>query len=711
MIKFKTKAILILIFLMIISVITGLSAMTGIAFADSNSGDFKNGHGTSESPYEISSVEEFNNVRYHLDAHFKQTENLDFSDREFAPIGSVTFPFTGHYDGGKYQISNINIKQDSNNVGLFSYIDNGAVVENLKVINAEIEGEYNVGAIAGTNRGTVIGCVSTSDVSGYGSVGGVVGLNAVGGEVKECGNLGNVFSTKAGLYVGGLVGVNNSLIQDCYNHGNINSDKNTAVTYSGGIVGLNDGESYNAEIERCYNIGDVTGKARGQVAGDNLSGKISDCKWLASELDKASSFDSGNISNVVVLDQSEFESVSSFDGWDFNNTWIYIKNTSEYPLLNREYVQVESVSFGQNKIEIQPGNSVEIKAFVKPMHATENLPNLTLNSNISGVTLTDNVLSISKSVKPGTVITLTAKAESKTANLTVHVIKIPVDGVKIINLDDKNEISRLHGLHFKGEVYPSDASEKDVEYKVDSSFAEITADGFLIMKENTPIGISIKVSAVSVDNPMKSDSIIVKVVKEPVTSVYFNSDDNFKVTGSLKLSVNVQPEQATYKDVTYKIVASTATGANLTNNVLTARGLGTITVIAEADGVKSEEFTVQVVKEPVIGIVWNIPENLTCGDMLVLNATAVPDNATFSEIHYSIVGDNKARATIVDGVLYAETAGTITIQAVADEYFSRKEITVDKIPVNEIGLDFAVSFKHTESLRTINAKSFLWRCL
>lgn len=76
MIKSKGKAILVLIFLMIISVVAGFSAMTGIAFADSNSSDFKNGHGTAESPYEITSVEEFNNVRYHLDAHFKQMDNL-----------------------------------------------------------------------------------------------------------------------------------------------------------------------------------------------------------------------------------------------------------------------------------------------------------------------------------------------------------------------------------------------------------------------------------------------------------------------------------------------------------------------------------------------------------------------------------------------------------------------------------------------------------
>lgn len=677
-----------------------LSAMTGIAFADSDSSDFKTGHGTAESPYEITSVEEFNNVRYHLGAHFKQKDNLDLSGSEFSPIGSVTFPFTGYYDGGQYQISNVHIKQNSNNVGLFAFVDNGGVVENLKIVNAEIKGEYNVGSIAGTNRGLVIGCVSAADVLGNGAVGGIVGLNAVGGKVKECGNTGNVYSNKTeGMYVGGIVGVNNSLVQNCYNHGRINSEDNTSITYSGGIVGLNDGGSYKAEIDHCYNIGNIFGNARGQVAGDNIKGKINDCKWQASELNKAASFDSGNISNAVVLDRKGFGSASSFNGWDFNDIWKYIKSKSEYPLLNREYVEVESVSFEESKIAIRQGDSLELKAVVKPIHATENKAKLKLNSNIPGVILnSNNVLSVAKTVKPDTVINITATAENKSAKLTVTVAKIQVDSIKLINLDGKNEISSLHGLHFKGEISPNDATYKGVKYEVDSSFAEITADGFLTIKENAPIGTKITVSAVSVDNPIKSHSITVTVVKEPVTSVEINSQNSFKVTGSLRLSAKVLPVQASVKDITYKIVSSTADGASLIDNVLTARGLGTITVVAEADGVKSEEFTVQVLKEPVTGIIWNTKDRVTCGDILVLNATAIPANATFGEIQYKIVGDNTAHATIVDGVLHATTAGTVTVRAIADDFVSDKEIIIDKVPVESIELNFADSFKHTESL-------------
>lgn len=705
MIKSKSKAILVLIFLMMISVIVGLSTMTGIAFADSGSGDFESGYGTKENPYKITSVEEFNNIRNHPKAYFEQTDNLDFANSEFAPIGSATFPFAGYYNGGKYQISNIRIKQNTNNVGLFASVTSDGVIENLKVVNAEIEGEYNVGAIVGTNRGKVIGCISTANVSGSGSVGGIVGLNAVGGQVIECGNLGIVSSIKIdGMYVGGIAGINNALIQDCYNHGNINSDQNAEVIYSGGIVGLNDGTSHIAEINHCYTIGKITGKARGQIAGDNLNGKISDCKWQASELNKATSFYKGGLSNVVVLDKNGFNSKSSFSGWNFDNIWMYIDSKSDYPLLNREYVQVESVSFKKNIIEIQPGNTVKLKPIVMPKHSTVNEVKLELKNSTAGVKLsTEHELSIAKSVEPGTVVRIKATIEEKSTELTVKVVKIPVESVKLTNIDGKNEISQLHGLHFKGEAYPVDASYKTIEYKVDSSFAEITADGFLTLKENAPTNTKITVSAISVDNPMKSDSITVTVVKEAVTSVTINSENNFKVTSSLKLSATVLPDKATYKDVSYKIISSTAEGANLINNVLTATGLGTITVVAEADGVKSETFTVQVIKEPVTDIVWNTADSFTCGDIIVLSATAVPNNATFGEITYSIVGDNNAQATIIDGILCATTAGTVTVRAIADGFICDKEITISKIPVDSIELDFEDSFKHTESLElTVN---------
>lgn len=703
MIKSKIKMILTLIIVVIATAIAGLFVMTGIAFADSDSSDFKNGHGTADSPYEITSVEEFNNVRYHREAHFKQMNNLDFGNIEFGPIGSVTFPFTGHYDGGKYQISNIHIKQKANNVGLFAFVDNIGVIENLKLVNAEIEGEYNVGSFAGTNRGTIIGCVSSAKVSGNGAVGGIVGLNAAGGKTQECGNTGNIFSTNEyGMYVGGIVGINNSLVQDCYNHGKINSDKNFNVTYVGGITGLNNGESYNAEIDRCYNIGEIIGNARGQVAGDNLKGGIYNSKWQTSELNKVASFDSGNISDTNVLSSNSFTTANSFNGWDFDKTWKYIKIKSEYPLLNREYVKVESVSFKQSEMELRQGNSLKLEAVVTPIHATENMAKLELNSNITGVKLSqDNILSISKSVTPGTKISIKAKAESLSTNLTVTVTKIPVESVELTNLDGKNEISQLHGLHFKGEVKPYDATYKGIRYEVDSSFAEITSDGFLTLKENAPTGAKITVTAVSTDDNLNRDSITVTVVKESVTSVAITSANNFKLTGSLKLTATVLPNEATYKDVTYKIITSTADGANLTDNVLTVKGLGIITVIAEADGVKSEEFKIQVLKEPVTDIVWNIKDRFTCGDILVLNATAIPANATFSEIQYSIIGDNTARASIIDGVLHAETAGKVTVRAIADEFVSDKEITIDKVPVDNIELNFADSFKHTESL-TLN---------
>lgn len=700
MIKSKSKVILTLIFIMIISIVASLSAMTGIAFADSNSSEFKNGLGTAESPYEITSVEEFNNVRYHREAHFKQMTNLDFSNTEFAPIGSVTFPFTGHYDGGKYQISNLHIKQNSNNVGLFAFVDNGGVVENLKIVNAEIIGEYNVGTIAGTNRGTIIGCVSSARVSGKGAVGGIVGLNAAGGKTKECGNTGNIFSiNENGMYVGGIVGINNSLVQDCYNHGKINFDENFNVTYVGGITGLNDGESYNAEIDRCYNIGEIIGNARGQVVGDNLKGKINNCKWQASELNKAASFDSGKILDTNVLSSNSFTTSNSFNGWDFDKTWKYIKTKSDYPLLNREYVKVEAVSFKQPKMELRQGNSIKLESIVTPIHATENMAKLELNSNIAGVKLSqDNILSISKSVTPGTKIIIKAKAENISTNLTVTVTKIPVESVELTNLDGKNEISQLHGLHFKGEVKPYDATYKGIKYEVDSSFAEITSDGFLTLKENAPTGAKITVTAVSTDDNLNRDSITVTVVKEAVTSVTINSASSFKITGSLKLLATVLPDKATNKEVTYKIISSTAESASLINNVLTAKGLGTITVVAEADGVKSEEFKVNVLKEPVNDIVWNTPDTFTCGDIIVLNATAVPDNATFREVKYSIVGDNSARAIIKDGILYAETAGKVTVRAIADGVSRDKEITIGKIPVDGIEFDFSNSFKHTDSL-------------
>jgi hypothetical protein len=76
-----------------------------------------------------------------------------------------------------------------------------------------------LGAIAGINNGTVVGCSNKITVSGdgweYARIGGIVGENSTGAKIQHCYNLGEVYSSKSN-HIGGVVGNNYGVVQNCF---------------------------------------------------------------------------------------------------------------------------------------------------------------------------------------------------------------------------------------------------------------------------------------------------------------------------------------------------------------------------------------------------------------------------------------------------------------------------------------------------------------
>ncbi|MDE6398085.1 MAG: hypothetical protein K2L51_02075, partial [Clostridiales bacterium] len=336
-------------------------------FAKAQAGDFAGGSGTAADPYLVATAEQLDRVRYYRDAHFRQTDNLDLADvRNFAPIGSVTFPFAGRYDGGKYAIRNLRIVAEENNAGLFAYVQGGEIC-NVKIEQADVRGAYNVGGVAGANNGTIVGCTFGGTVTGQAAVGGIAGLNASGGTVRECGNRAEIrggISAQTGNYIGGIAGVNNGAISDCYNRGGVQSGENAPdAAYVGGIAGVNNGESARANIHASFNAGAVGGRASGQIAGDNQNGSIGLCKWQTGAPQVCAAFNAGTVTNVRDVAKSAFGKRETFRDWEnFDSVWR-LSPENDYPILQREYVAVERVEFdGGARMQLQPGESRALQA-------------------------------------------------------------------------------------------------------------------------------------------------------------------------------------------------------------------------------------------------------------------------------------------------------------------------------------------------------------
>jgi len=186
-----------------------------------------------------------------LGAYYKQTANIALA-APFTSIGA----FTGNYDGGGFEITNLN-------VSLFSSIGSGGKVHDLGV-SGNISGSFNVGGIAGTNNGTIEKCYFfKGSISGSANVGGIAGTNS--STIDNCYNDAGTI-TGSGYNTGGIAGSNNSgNVLHSYSTGNISGADNV-----GGIVGQNSG---TGKVENCIALAaKVEGyDSVGRIAGDNRS--------------------------------------------------------------------------------------------------------------------------------------------------------------------------------------------------------------------------------------------------------------------------------------------------------------------------------------------------------------------------------------------------------------------------------------------------------
>ncbi len=266
---------------------------------------FAGGKGTPEEPYLIANGLQLDNMRNFvylgMERHYRQVADIDVG-RYFSqgmgwnPIGNGEMPFIGTYDGGGYSIRNLRIFDSGlSTMGLFGFIGFNVEIKNVKLVDVDITGDANVGALAGyvyyyepdeplfeANPPQITNCSATGTVRGKANVGGLIGQNK--GIVTDSNFVGTVSQagvTHSGYLpenVGGLVGYNDlyGSISGCYAEGTVQSE----ADHTGGLVGLNEGPicdshavcnvtgnsrtggfvgvNYQA-ILNCNAIGDVTG--------------------------------------------------------------------------------------------------------------------------------------------------------------------------------------------------------------------------------------------------------------------------------------------------------------------------------------------------------------------------------------------------------------------------------------------------------------------
>ncbi len=218
-------------------------------------------------------------------------DDIDLSGISFDGIPT----FGGIFDGAGNSITGLSLSGAGSVQGLFRYLGETAVVRDL-LVSGEIipSGSRDIiGAIAGSNSGTIRNCVFSGRVSGSDYIGGLVGCNELTGTVENCRVSGDIHGDH---FVGGIAGQNYGVIRGCENKAQVNttaeqndvdisditlesllgSESAITVTDIGGIAGTSSGV-----VRDCINLGNVgyrhMGYNIGGIAGSQM-GYITGCE-------------------------------------------------------------------------------------------------------------------------------------------------------------------------------------------------------------------------------------------------------------------------------------------------------------------------------------------------------------------------------------------------------------------------------------------------
>jgi len=262
------------------------------------------------------------------------TADLDLTGAAFTPIPT----FGGTFLGQGHRLTGLHITAAGSNMGLFRYLQEGAVVQDLRVEGSvrPSGSAVNVGGIVGNNAGSVRNCTFNGTVEGSGAVGGAVGLNLAAGEVAGVTVSGSVTGEE---FTGGVAGKNMGTLLQCENGASVNTntpdqaagvdvDSLAALSLedtsdstgedgflkshsdTGGVAGYSSGIVYSCVNTGTvgyphvgYNVGGIAGRQSGHLSGCTNRGQIYGRKDVGgvvgqAEPDVALSPDSGTLDRL-----------------------------------------------------------------------------------------------------------------------------------------------------------------------------------------------------------------------------------------------------------------------------------------------------------------------------------------------------------------------------------------------------------------------------
>lgn len=457
---------------------------------------------------------------------------------------------------------------------------NSAIIKNLGMIDCEIDVEINLS--------TYIGNTYVGGIVGYNQ--GIIENCYVSGKIKAC----PTASYKAydyGNRIGGITGYNRGVITNCYNTADIfaTTDGNL-YAYSGKdshTAGIAAVTSDSNKIENCYNIGNISHPVDENVGAittyDIYNHAISDNYnyYLNTSIAK-NLIDDRNSDIGKSLTDAQMKHQTSFTGFDFNDTWM-IDELSSYP-----YPQLKSCP--QVKV-----NSLELKTMPSKLVYSQG-DELDLSGAVLSITYEDGVVTSTeadKSMVSGIDMDIVGKQTAVIRYLNgVCSFDITVNEVKAEEITlpkAEYSVNRNDKLQLDAIIKPDNTGDKSVVWETDNDVvAAVTQNGVVN-------GINAGTATITATTANGLAASCIVTVKVPASSIKLNVRKLTLKKGKKKtLKAKLNPLETTD---TVKWTSSSPKVVSVTQNgVIKAKKKGYAVIMAKTTSGKYASVEVTVKK-------------------------------------------------------------------------------------------------------------------
>jgi filamentous hemagglutinin family protein len=242
----------------------------------------------------IQTVDDLQAMNDDLGGHYALGQDIDASATSgwnggegFLPIADAV-GFKGIFDGLGHSIQGLHIARDDRVfVGLFGS-SKGAqtLVRNVGLVEADITGDFYVGAL--------------------------VGYNAADSRIENAYVSGDV---SGAINVGGLVGANDASIHSAYSTASVTGTSGG----TGGLVGANGGS-----IDHAYATGAVTGNPSGGLVGThNSGGNVTEGYYATTDADGNAINTSNDSNQGLGIRYTQLANPDTFNGWETSGSWAF----------------------------------------------------------------------------------------------------------------------------------------------------------------------------------------------------------------------------------------------------------------------------------------------------------------------------------------------------------------------------------------------------